>query len=494
MVTNWGLKPIFHEERLILTQAFHEDGHLPECLYRSGNNVYFKGRPLFRFTIQEGRIVVVGNRERVIERIRRAEQLECDMREHLNRTFSANRSVLASLNDEAISFVRVSGERFRDKERFISFSGGKDSTVTAVIVKRALGQVPMLFCNTTIELPETVDYVHDFAEWIGLRLIELTPRKDFCELMRDLGPPSRMMRWCCFTQKSAPINDYLKKFNQGVISYDGIRRAESMARMKYDRQHENTKITKQTSIYPLLEWSDLAVWLFLLNEGVPFNRAYRWGLSRVGCWACPNEGKISAFFLELQHPEMFRRWQMQLEEFAMTNGKDESWVKDGEWKKRRAAYQYSESAMKTQLCGQGRDFIYRLKNREIDKDMINFLAIFGDMEEGLNGSDNLVKIAGAEIDISTFFGSKEIMVHLTGDNGHDVLRLLEKQIEKGMNCIKCGACVGSCSRGAISVDEGFHIDKSHCTSCLICARGIFLKQSCTTIHYRRERNVIGAAT
>lgn len=493
-MTNGGLKPIFNEERSMLMQIFGEDAKLPEHLYRSSNNVYFNGLPLFRFTFNEGRMVVVGNRRRVLEKIRRSEQAECDLKNHLSRTFSANRSVLRSLSNEAISFIKEVKEEFQNKETFISFSGGKDSTVTAVLVKRALGQVPLLFCNTTIELPETIDYVQEFAEWSNLRLIEVTPKKSFRELMRDLGPPSRMMRWCCFTQKGAPINDYFRKFDQGVLSYDGIRRAESLARMKYERKHENTKITKQTSIYPLLEWSDLAVWLFALQENLPLNRAYNWGLSRVGCWACPNEGKISAFYLEKRHPEMFQSWQEQLEAFARKNGKDVSWVRDGEWKKRRSAYQYSEIATRIQLCGKGQDFVYRLKNREVDEDIVNFLTIFGSVKESQMGAGNFIRIQGDEIDISTSIGSKEIMAHLTGDNGHDIMHLLEKQIEKGMNCIKCGACVGSCSRGAISVDEGFHIDKSSCTSCLTCAKGIFLKQSCTTIHYRRERNIIGAVS
>jgi phosphoadenosine phosphosulfate reductase len=397
------------------------------------------------------------------------------------------------MSNEAISFVKIAKEEFHRKERFISFSGGKDSTVTAVLVKRAIGRVPLLFCNTTIELPETVSYVRNFAKWSNLELVEVTPAKKFQELMKELGPPSRMMRWCCFTQKSAPINDYFRKISQGVLSYDGIRKAESRARMKYARIHENTKITKQTSAYPLLDWSDLAVWLFALHEELPLNEAYDWGLSRVGCWACPNEGKISAYLLERHHPEIFRRWQRQLQMFARVAGKDTSWVRDGEWKKRRAAYEYFEIATKTQLCGRGQDFVYRLKNGVVNEDTVNFLKIFGDVRESHMGAENLVRIEGDDINISTFTGSNQITAHLIGDNGHDILRLLEKQIEKSLNCIKCGACVGSCIRGAIKVDGGFHIEKSACTSCLTCAKGIFLKQSCAAIHYRKERYVIGRA-
>jgi phosphoadenosine phosphosulfate reductase len=491
-VTNYGFKPVFRDEGLALAQIFGKEACLPEPLYRSSNIIYFKGLPLFRFTVRGGKLVVVGSHKKVLERILKTCSTDHDFQAHLRKTFAANRLMIKSMNDEAISFIKSTKEEFNQKERFISFSGGKDSTVTAVLVKKALGRVPLLFCNTTIELPETVSYARNFAKWSDLELIEVTPKKEFNELVGELGPPSRVMRWCCFTQKSAPINDFFRRIDQGVLSFDGIRKAESRARTKYARIHENTKITKQTSVYPILDWSDLAVWLFVQENELPLNEAYNWGLSRVGCWACPNEGKLSAFFLEQHHPDLFCKWQDQLEKFAMANGKDISWVRDGEWKKRRAAYEYFEIATKTDLCGKGQDFVYTLKDRVVDDNAINFLKIFGDVEECHPGCENMIRIEGDEIDISAFIGSKEIMAHLTGDNGHDIMRLLEKQIEKGMNCIKCGACVGSCAKGAIKVDDGFHVDKSTCTGCLTCAKGIFLKQSCAAIHYRKERNVIKA--
>ena len=47
-----------------------------------------------------------------------------------------------------------------------TFSGGKDSTVTADIVTKALGNPSLvhIFGNTTLEFPQTVEYVKRFKK------------------------------------------------------------------------------------------------------------------------------------------------------------------------------------------------------------------------------------------------------------------------------------------------------------------------------------------
>ena len=71
-----------------------------------------------------------------------------------------NRYRLATLKDEAESFVRRTAKNFSSERVVISFSGGKDSTVVADIVTRALNNPSLvhIFGNTTLEFPTTLAY------------------------------------------------------------------------------------------------------------------------------------------------------------------------------------------------------------------------------------------------------------------------------------------------------------------------------------------------
>ena len=64
------------------------------------------------------------------------------------------------ITDEAISFVQGYKERYSLEDMFVSFSGGKDSTVTSDIVRRAFSsnKVYHIFGDTTLEFPLTYEY------------------------------------------------------------------------------------------------------------------------------------------------------------------------------------------------------------------------------------------------------------------------------------------------------------------------------------------------
>jgi len=125
----------------------------------------------------------------------------------------------------------------------VSFSGGKDSTVVSDIVRRALGRSDILhvFGDTTLEDPNTYRYVRDFREQNPLvPFFEARAEHDFHQLVDEIGPPSRVMRWCCTIFKAGPINNLLQSMgDQKVLTFYGIRRDESTARSRYHRIASN---------------------------------------------------------------------------------------------------------------------------------------------------------------------------------------------------------------------------------------------------------------
>jgi len=353
-----------------------------------------------------------------------------------------------------------------------------------------LGTVDLLFSNTGLELPETVSYVRRFSQSPNYRLVEVNPAKDFFELVDEFGPPSRVMRWCCFTSKSAPISNEFREFENGILSFDGIRKAESKSRMSYPRVKRNTKIVRQTSAYPILDWSDLAVWLYTISRSIPLNPLYLQGYCRVGCWTCPNNGKSSEFLIKTHHPELHSKWRDILLRYACRIGKDEKWVDDGEWKKRRVKYKYFEIGVRQSLCGANGSYVYKLKTHRITDDLVNFLKVFGKLEKVGQKGKETVRIQGSDVSVLMKLGGSSIKATFAPENSNGLVLKFQKQLEKALNCKKCGACIGTCAQGAIEVDGHFRIDEEKCTGCLICTQSKFLKQACAALHYQRERNVI----
>lgn len=67
---------------------------------------------------------------------------------------------------------------------YVSFSGGKDSTVLLHLVREDYPDVPAVFCNTGLEYPEIVQFVKSFENVEIIR-----PKKNFRRVIQDYGYP-----------------------------------------------------------------------------------------------------------------------------------------------------------------------------------------------------------------------------------------------------------------------------------------------------------------
>ena len=79
-----------------------------------------------------------------------------------------------------------------DGKCYVSFSGGKDSTVVLALVKQCqelgtVGDIPAVFSNTGIELGVTVDFVKWVkANWYP-NVIVIRPEKTFSWVLQNDG-------------------------------------------------------------------------------------------------------------------------------------------------------------------------------------------------------------------------------------------------------------------------------------------------------------------
>ena len=73
-----------------------------------------------------------------------------------------------------------------DGKVYISFSGGKDSTVLLDIVRNRCGytDVPAVFCDTGLEYPELREFVNTIDN-----VVILKPKKNFKQIIKEYGYP-----------------------------------------------------------------------------------------------------------------------------------------------------------------------------------------------------------------------------------------------------------------------------------------------------------------
>ncbi|MDH5788447.1 MAG: phosphoadenosine phosphosulfate reductase family protein, partial [Candidatus Bathyarchaeota archaeon] len=335
-VNSSRLKPVFSEEKRFYNQIIDKslstsDDLLPsdECFISCGS-VVVDGQKAFRISFTEGEWKAKAFAKYVVGDL---------VGSNLEEVLRANEHLLKEKEAEAVSFLENTFDQY-DLPAVVSMSGGKDSVVALSLALKVDNKIPVVYMNTTLDFPETVDYIHRLSREWKLDLNEILPEKNFFDLAKELGPPSSMMPWCCQTQKFAPFNKYLNaNYPKGILSIEGLRRFESGKRMNYKRISQNRAIPRKKSVCPILNWTSLDVWLYILWKKIPFNPVYEFGYDRIGCWACPHKGMPSFRMMEHTHPRLLGNWNEFLLSYASSNGKDKEWVLNGKWRLRHEPYE-----------------------------------------------------------------------------------------------------------------------------------------------------------
>ena len=188
-------------------------------------------------------------------------------------------------------------DTFKRKDQVIAWSGGKDSTVILYLLKDY--DIDVIFENTNIEYPETLDYVRRITDKWNLNLIETKPYKyDYWQCVNKYGFPVLKSKRhgsttggsprCCYYLKERPMEIELKKHSWEVV-YLGITASESHQRMIRAKTHGTCHLDKQWKIFkvkPILYWTEDDVWNFIKNKNIPYNSIYDKGFKRCGCMLC----------------------------------------------------------------------------------------------------------------------------------------------------------------------------------------------------------------
>lgn len=256
-----------------------------------------------------------------------------------------------------------------DGNVFVSFSGGKDSTVLLDLVRRVCADIPAVFVDTGLEYPENREFVKGFSniEW-------LRPKYPFFEIIEKYGypviskevsnvidgarkgqqhrikringelldsngnisifncpqykylldAPFKISDKCCYHMKKAPVYSY--EHRTGRKGFIGTMASESLLRLQgWLAAGCNAFESKRPISRPMSFWTQQDVLMYLKVTGIKYSPIYgdiietntkngtkltTTGVTRSGCMFCMfgvQHDKIPNRFQKMQitHPKQY---------------------------------------------------------------------------------------------------------------------------------------------------------------------------------------------
>ncbi len=193
-------------------------------------------------------------------------------------------------------------------KRFVSFSGGADSTALAIYLAEAGEDFELVFEDTGAELPETYWIVPRVARALEKRLIIVSGSTFFHELAypnpelkrQPFMLPGYGARWCTRELKQKPFYEFVKTQGDCIVSI-GIR-ADEQDRLENgpSNKPKNCKYDR-----PLVDAGFVKRDVRNLCEGRGLlSPAYKWR-SNTSCFCCPFQRKHDWINLSKEHPDLF---------------------------------------------------------------------------------------------------------------------------------------------------------------------------------------------
>lgn len=333
---------------------------------------------------------------------------------------------------------------------YVCFSGGKDSLVTLDLAIRS-GIKNVIFCDTTIEFKETLDYIDEVEGYYDIKIERVAAPLPFFDLVHKVGFPTRTMRWCCKVYKFSPLAIFARQ-NQITSYITGLRKEESARRRNYKKLSTNYLI-KAKQINPIIDWSEEEVWAYIKKYNLPNNPLYKLGFKRVGCWPCPFKTKKDWLLIKNNFPKLHIQLQntlkILLKDCEGIGIKDlNDFIKSHKW----ACYSRPQNS--------------ELKGKiEV---MLDFALIHLEDPNQLEKIENVMPILSKDYDVirNSIIINKKLR--------RQSVKIL---VEKGLNCVGCGTCISFCDALKLE-NNGLVVEKSKCNSCRKCINTSLMRGAC----------------
>ena len=394
-----------------------------------------------------------------------------------------NRQLMEQLVQETIKKIYNTFIEYQDKVDvfYVAFSGGKDSVVALDLVQRALPHncFKVLFGDTGMEFPDTYETVEKIKQICAEEKIEFLQAKSKLKpenTWQIFGPPAVTIRRCCSVHKTTPqimqLREVLQKPDFTGMAFTGVRGDESLSRSEYDAISYGGKHSGQYSCHPILEWNTAELFLYIYENGLTFNNAYKKGNTRAGCLVCPMSQGKHDYMKYKNYPD---DTDLFINKIITTSGKNFSkenydrFVEQGYWRTRKSGRELSFGHDKHVFeIVKGQNVITVQKKNEYWKEWaktIGQVTSLGDGEFSIayEGKSYAIRT------ISTQEGGEQFTFPNIENSKSDIkfLSLFKSVIIKSVYCVNCGYCAAECKSGCIDMANGVHISNQckHCFSC-----------------------------
>lgn len=239
--------------------------------------------------------------------------------ESWQNTIHRNMETLKHIEQDSIKLIKESIKKYKNYTPKILSSGGKDSIVTAYLVRMLYPNTEIIFNNTTLDCADTYKYIKKLD---NVKI--LSPKEGYYQWRkRNNFIVNRMSRACCEIFKEQETLKHLDKKDK-VVFFMGMRNEESNTRKGYLDEWKNNKWDKRDwiGILPIRKWTEEQIWLYIIWKNININEKYKKGYSRVGCAiACPFYNKSTWVLDKYWYPKMYKRWHDILDNDFINNQK-----------------------------------------------------------------------------------------------------------------------------------------------------------------------------
>lgn len=167
-------------------------------------------------------------------------------------------------------------------------SFGAESVVLLHMVSIIKPETPVVFIDTEMLFPETLEYQHEVAQKLGLENIRVIKANEIAIKERDpfgrlhMADPDS----CCSLRKLEPLENALSEFDAWIT---GRKRFQAGTRAALDL-FENEE-DKRIKINPLAHWRKGDLQDYIANNNLPRHPLVSKGYPSIGCAPCTSPVK-----------------------------------------------------------------------------------------------------------------------------------------------------------------------------------------------------------
>jgi phosphoadenosine phosphosulfate reductase len=166
----------------------------------------------------------------------------------------------------------------------LSSSFGAQAAVMLHMVTQQFPDIPVVLTDTGYLFPETYQFVDELTERLKLNLkvfkADISPAWQEARLgkMWEQGVPG--IEKYNALNKVEPMQKALEQLNVNTW-FAGLRRSQSDMREKLPVVQQ---LTNQSKVYPIIDWSNRDVHMYLKEHGLPYHPLWEKGYVSIGDW------------------------------------------------------------------------------------------------------------------------------------------------------------------------------------------------------------------